>query len=70
MSRLLTAREVAEDLSLTSETVLAWVREGKLPAFRLPSGQIRFREPDLEAWLEERSTRVEGSPLTIHRREG
>lgn len=65
--RLLTARIVAEHLGLTPETVLAWVREGKLPAFRLPSGQIRFREADLDAWLEQRSTGVKPSPLSVIR---
>ena len=41
--RLLTAREVAERLGLTTETVLVWVRRGELPAFRLGRA-IRFRE--------------------------
>ena len=64
---LLTARHVAELLGLTPETVLCWVRQGKLPAFRLPSGQIRFSEEALERWLAERSTGVEGSRLTVIR---
>lgn len=63
--RLLTAREVSENLALTTETVLAWVRSGKLPAFRLPSGQLRFRQAELDAWLEQRSTAVKNSPLTV-----
>ncbi|HEY2657254.1 MAG TPA: helix-turn-helix domain-containing protein [Solirubrobacteraceae bacterium] len=54
--QLLTARVVAERLGLCTETVLAWVRVGKLPAFKLPGGAIRFREDDLNAWLEERAT--------------
>lgn len=66
--RLLTAREVALDLALTPETVLAWVRDGKLPAFRLPSGQIRFRETDLDDWLEQRQTRVKHSRLAMSNR--
>ena len=70
MTRLLTAREVAEDLALSSETVLSWARSGKLPAFRLPSGQLRFREADLDAWLEERSTKAVGSRLTAIQEEG
>ncbi len=53
--RLLTAREVADRLGLTTETVLVWVRQGRLPAFRLGRA-IRFREADLDAWLEERAT--------------
>lgn len=58
--RLLTARAVAERLDLSPETVLRWVRRGDLPAIRLPSGAIRFREDDVEAWLEERATTERG----------
>jgi excisionase family DNA binding protein len=54
--RLLTAREVAEVLGVSAETVLRWVRAGKLPAIRLPSGAIRFQEPALDAWMAERAT--------------
>ena len=43
--RLLTAREVAERLGVTAETVLRWTRRGELPAIRLPGGAIRYREP-------------------------
>ena len=53
--RLLTAREVADRLGLTTETVLVWVRRGELPAIRLGRA-IRFREDELDAWLEQRST--------------
>ena len=68
--RLLTAREVAANLALTPETVLSWVRSGKLPAFRLPSGQIRFREDELDRWLDARSTREQATTLTAIRGEG
>jgi excisionase family DNA binding protein len=56
MSRLLTARAVAELLDVSTETVLRWTRRGELPAVKLPGGAIRFRENDLEAWLLERAT--------------
>ena len=59
--RLLTAREVSEDLGLCAETILAWAREGKVPSFRLPSGQIRFSEDDLQDWLEGRRRGVQES---------
>jgi excisionase family DNA binding protein len=55
IERLLTAREVGERLGLTTETVLVWVRRGELPALRLGRA-IRFRETDLDAWLEQRAT--------------
>lgn len=54
--RLLTAREVAEILGVSAETVLRWVRGGKLPAIRLPSGAIRFDPDQLDAWKQERAT--------------
>ena len=56
MSVLLTAREVADLLSVSPETVLRWTRRGELPAIRLPSGALRFRENEIDTWLEERAT--------------
>jgi excisionase family DNA binding protein len=53
---LLTAREVADLLGVSSETVLRWTRRGDLPAIKLPGGAIRYREPDIEQWLAARST--------------
>ena len=65
MTRLLTAREVAADLGVEFRTVLKWAKAGELPAFRLPSGALRFRESDLDAWLEARSLGVQDSRLSI-----
>ena len=59
--RLLTAREVASVLAVSTETVLRWTRAGKLPAIRLPGGAIRFREAEVEAWLEEKATPGRGA---------
>ena len=53
--RLLTAREVAGLLGLSTETVLRYVRRGELPAIRLPGtkhGRLRFRPSELAAWLD------------------
>ena len=49
--RLLTAREVADRLLISTETALRWYRRGELPGFPLPGGGIRFREdadPELD----------------------
>lgn len=53
---LLTARQVAALLSVSTETVLRWTRCGRLPGFRLPGGALRYREADLEGWLRDRAT--------------
>jgi excisionase family DNA binding protein len=49
--RLLRAREVAELLGVSTETVLRWTRRGDLPAVRLPGGAIRYRPDELDDWL-------------------
>jgi excisionase family DNA binding protein len=59
--RLLTARELADLLGVSAETVLRWTRRGDLPAIRLPGGAIRFRADELDGWLTERATLGRGS---------
>jgi excisionase family DNA binding protein len=51
-NRLLTAREVADRLGLSVESVLRRHRRGELPGFRLGSNVLRFSEVELDAWLE------------------
>jgi excisionase family DNA binding protein len=58
---LLTARAVADLLGVSSETVLRWTRRGELPGIRLPGGAIRFREEEIDGWLEQRATAERGS---------
>lgn len=60
-SRLLTARVVSELLDVAPATVLRWTRNGDLPAIRLPSGQVRYRSDELDAWMLERATPRRGS---------
>jgi excisionase family DNA binding protein len=57
MSALLTAREVADLLGVSPETILRWTRRGELPAIRLPGGALRYREDALDEWLTLRATR-------------
>jgi len=64
MSRLLTARAVADHLGVSCETVLRWTRRGEVPAIRLPGGAIRCGEDELEAWLAERATPRRGVRTT------
>jgi excisionase family DNA binding protein len=62
---LLTTREVAEMLGLSSEAVLRRWRAGELPGFRLSSKVLRFRQSELIAWLERHraGSRIEGEPV-------
>ena len=50
--RLLTTREVAELLAVSTETVLRRHRAGELRSYPVASNAIRFRVSDVEAWLE------------------
>jgi excisionase family DNA binding protein len=50
---LLSAKEVASRLSVTSRTVWRWVSQGKLPQpLRLSRACVRWRSGDLEHFLE------------------
>lgn len=52
---LITARQLAETLGVSTETVLRWTRRRELPAIRLPGGAIRYRANEIEAWLDSRN---------------
>ena len=51
-NKLLTAAEVAEHLGLSPGTVLDWFEAGRLPGFKLGGRSVRFRQSELEVWLE------------------
>jgi excisionase family DNA binding protein len=61
--RLLTTREVAAFLGVSPETVLRLSRAGEFPGYRLASNVLRFRESELEAWLE--GTRSKRSLVSV-----
>jgi len=52
MEKLLTLYEVADYLRLNKFTVYRMVDRGKLPAIKV-ANQWRFKEKDLDKWLEE-----------------
>jgi excisionase family DNA binding protein len=51
--RLLTAREVAARLAVSTGALLRWTRDGKVPAVKLPSGAIRYVPDEVDDWLAE-----------------
>ena len=48
---LLRAKEIAQELGVTTNTVLRWIRVGKLKAFRLSTGTIRIAQEDYQEFL-------------------
>ncbi|MEK7355627.1 MAG: helix-turn-helix domain-containing protein [Bdellovibrionota bacterium] len=50
-SRLINVAEAAEQLGIASKTLYKWVESGQIPYVRI-GRLIRFREADLEEWLE------------------
>ena len=52
VNQVLTIKQVAEYLQVTEKTIYTLVQEGDLPAFKV-RGQWRFKEEDLEKWIEE-----------------
>jgi excisionase family DNA binding protein len=66
--RLLTARDLAERLAVSPETILRWMRRGQLPAVKMPGGAVRFRPEAIDSWLGERTTgAVSGEELSTTR---
>ena len=57
---LITTNDVAEQLQVNRNTVVQYVADGRLRAYDLaPTGQrrrLRFRQSDIDAFLEEVST--------------
>jgi DNA-binding transcriptional MerR regulator len=52
--RLLTTSEAAKAIGVSRETLASYARRGLLrPAFRLPTGQLRWRLSSLEQQLAE-----------------
>jgi len=48
---LLTARQLADLLGFSPATIVDWAEAGKVPAFKV-GGRLRFRQDEVEAWLE------------------
>jgi len=52
---IMTLREVAEYLKLAEKTAYRLAAEGKLPGFKV-GGSWRFKESDIEKWIEKSKT--------------
>jgi len=56
----LTPRVVAEYCQVSKSTALKWIRDGKLQAFRLPSGHYRIDKEDFRDFLERYGMPIKG----------
>jgi excisionase family DNA binding protein len=50
---LMTLSEVAEYLKIAERTAYGWVKEGKLPGFKMGSAW-RFDKADIQKWVQEK----------------
>jgi len=51
---LLTKRQAAEILAVTSGQLARMASRGEVPSVKLPNREVRFIERDLWAWIESR----------------
>jgi len=52
----MTLSEVAEYLKIAERTAYGWVKEGKLPGFKLGNAW-RFDKADIQKWVQEHKDR-------------
>ena len=45
--------EAAELVRMTVRRLVRFAKQGKAPCVILPDGEVRFRESDLRAWVDE-----------------
>ena len=56
-TRLLTVEELAERLGLVRDTLYHWRVRGEGPRAIKVGGRVRYRQCDVEAWLQSREDR-------------
>ena len=67
---LVTTDQVIERLQVNLRTVYRLIRAGKIPAVRV-GRQWRFRQRDIDAWIERQRTPTAGQePAAVQRRQG
>jgi excisionase family DNA binding protein len=62
----LTAADVAVLLKIEERTARRWMRDGKIPSFRIgegKGGEVRTRRTDFEVWLAAQPRTSEQPPL-------
>jgi len=52
-----TTRDVADICQVNKSTVIDWIRENKITAFRLPAGHYRFEEEEVTRFRQSLETK-------------
>ncbi|HAB80252.1 MAG TPA: transcriptional regulator [Glaciecola sp.] len=52
-NRLITTKQLCEQIGVNKVTVWRWTRSGFLPEPYRLKGQVRWRQKSIDAWLEE-----------------
>jgi len=55
MEKLLTREELAEQLGVSARTIDRWRDQGLAPPELMIQRVIRFRQSDIEAWLDDKT---------------
>lgn len=58
MSTLLTIKQVAALLSVSDRTIRRWIDAGKISFIKLPGGDLRMKEENLERWIDKRTIKI------------
>jgi predicted DNA-binding transcriptional regulator AlpA len=67
-ARLLTAENVGAITGLSVETLAQWRSQRKgIPFLKISRNVVRYRQSDLDRWLDERIVRVEQDPSNPRR---
>lgn len=61
MSNNKTVREIAIEYRQSEATVLKWIREGKLPAYR-PGRKFLVKQEDLQRFIHESRMKIQQDP--------
>jgi predicted DNA-binding transcriptional regulator AlpA len=66
--RLLTSEEVSSIVGLSIETLAQWRSQKRgIPYLKISRNCVRYRQADLDAWLQERIVPVEQDPSNARR---
>ena len=63
MEKYITAKEVADMVKLSEQTIRRYVMLGQIPFYKIVRA-VRFKPCEIEKWVEERRARVAGSLKT------